>query len=224
MKLLNLFNPAQTPWALGDILSMLLRRGVMAITLVVLFFVAAAPTARAHTLTTKTTSTPTVAIGGTAIYTIKADATGSGAAVTGLQLTDILPTGLTYLSTTSVTLLNAQATRTAIVDPVVGATAPTWGTFTNNPTPTPAGGEQIIFNATVGPTTACGARTNNVIQTAGDVHTNTNALNTASINVTGTGTANLVVTKVTTTPSLQPGGVAGIPRSHGRADSGRRHL
>ena len=209
MKLLNPPNSARTPWALGDILSMLLRRGVMAIALLVLFFVAIAPVAQAHTLTTKTTSTPTVAIGGTATYTIKADATGSGSPVTGLQLTDILPTGLTYLSTTSITLLNARALRTAIVDPAVGATAPTWGTFTNNPTPTPAGGEQIIFNATVGPTTACGAITNNVIQTAGDVHTNTNALNTASINVTGSGVANLVVTKITTTPSLQPGGVAG---------------
>ncbi len=209
MKLLNLLNPAQTPWALGDILSMLLRRGVLALTLFVLFFVAIVPVAQAHTLTTKTTSTPTVAIGGTATYTIKADATGSGSPVTGLQLTDILPTGFTYLSTTSITFLNAQATRTAIVNPAVGATAPTWGTFTNSPTPLPAGGEQIIFNATVGPTTACGAITNNVIQTAGDVHTNTNALNTASINVTGSGVANLVVTKVTTTPSLQPGGVAG---------------
>ena len=209
MKLLNPPNSARTPWALGDILSMLLRRGVMAIALLVLFFVAIAPVAHAHTLTTKTTSTPTVAIGGTATYTIKADATGSTAAVTGLQLTDILPTGLTYLSTTSVTFLNARATRTAIVDPVGGATAPTWGTFTNNPTPTPAGGEQIIFNATVGPTTACGAITNNVIQTAGDVHTNTNALNTASINITGSGVANLVVTKVTTTPNVAQGGVAG---------------
>ncbi len=168
-------------------------------------------TAQAHTTTTKTTSTPTVAIGGTATYTISSNANGTTASVVGLQLTDILPTGLTYLSTTSVTLLNTNATRTAVVNPAVGATAPTWGTFTNVLASggVAAGAEQIIFNATVGPTTACGARTNNVIQTAGNVHTNTNALNTASINITGSGTANLVVTKVTTTPNVAQGGTAG---------------
>jgi uncharacterized repeat protein (TIGR01451 family) len=168
-----------------------------------------APIAQAHTNTTKTTSTPNVTIGGIATYTITADAAGTRDPVVGLQLTDILPTGITYLSTTSVTMLNANATRTAAVDPVVGATAPTWGTFTNALAGGVAGAEQIVFNAKVGPTTACGARTNNVIQTAGNVHTNTNALNTASINVTGSGVANLVVTKVTTTPSVAQGGVAG---------------
>lgn len=168
----------------------------------------AAPAAQAHTNITKTTSTPNLTIGGTATYTIKADAAGSGSPVVGLQITDILPTGFSYLSGT-VTLLNAQATRTAVVDPAVGAITPTWGTFTNNPTPLPAGLEQIVFNAKVGPTTACGTQTNNAIQTAGNVHTNSNALNAASINVTGTGVANLVVTKVTTTPSVAQGGVAG---------------
>ena len=135
-------------------------------------------TAQAHTTTTKTTSTPSVAIGGTATYTINANANGTTNAVVGLQLTDILPTGLTYSSTTSVTL-NSAAIRTAVVNPLAGATTPTWGTFTNNAqTPavpavaiTPAGAEQIVFNATVGPTTACGARTNNVIHSAGNVHT-----------------------------------------------------
>jgi uncharacterized repeat protein (TIGR01451 family)/fimbrial isopeptide formation D2 family protein len=169
------------------------------------------PAAQAHTTTTKTTSTPTVAIGGTATYTISANANGTTTSVVGLQLTDILPTGLTYLSTTSVTLLNTNATRTAVVDPAAGTTAPTWGTFTNVLAggAIPAGAEQIVFNAKVGPTTACGANTNNVIQTAGNVHTNTNALNTASINVTGSGVANLVVTKVATTPNVAQGGVAG---------------
>jgi uncharacterized repeat protein (TIGR01451 family)/fimbrial isopeptide formation D2 family protein len=209
MKLLNPFNSLRTPWVPGSMLSMAWHRAALVATLFAMLFVANVPVAHAHTLTTKTTSTPTVAIGGTATYTITADATGSGSPVTGLQLTDILPTGFTYLSTTSNTLLNAQATRTAIVDPAVGATTPTWGTYTNNPTPLPAGGEKIIFNALVGPTTACGAQTNNVIQTAGTVHTNTNALNTASINVTGSGTANLVVTKVATTPNVVQGGVAG---------------
>ena len=171
----------------------------------------AAPVAQAHNTITKTTSTPSVAIGGTVTYTIKADAVGTTTSVVGSQLTDILPTGMTYLSTTSITLLNANATRTAVVNPVVGAATPTWGTFTNvlASNGLPAGAEQIVFNATVGPTTGCGARTNNVLQTAGNVHTNTNALNTASINVTGSGVANLVVTKVTTTPSVVQGGTAG---------------
>ena len=178
------------------------------IALLGLLAILAATNAQAHTNITKTTSTPNLTIGGTATYTIKADAAGSGSPVVGLQITDILPTGFSYLSGT-VTLLNTQATRTAVVDPVAGAITPTWGTFTNNPTPLPAGLEQIVFNAKVGPTTACGAQTNNVLQTAGNVHTNSNALNAASINVTGTGVANLVVTKVTTTPSVVQGGTAG---------------
>ena len=155
----------------------------IALALFSLLIILAAPVAQAHNTITKTTNTPNVAIGGTATYTIKADAVGTTTSVVGSQLTDILPTGLTYLSTTSVTLLNTNATRTAIVNPVVGATTPTWGTFTNVLAGggVAAGAEEIVFNATVGATTACGARTNNVLQTAGNVHTNTNALNTASI-------------------------------------------
>jgi uncharacterized repeat protein (TIGR01451 family)/fimbrial isopeptide formation D2 family protein len=213
MKLLSSFNPVRTPWAPGAIVTTLWRRAAMAIRLFVLFFVAIAiaPVAQAHNTSTKTTSTPSVAIGGTATYTIRATADGTTTSVVGSQLTDILPLGFTYLSTTSVTLLNTNATRTAVVDPVVGTRTPTWGTFTNVLAggAIAAGAEQIVFNATVGPTAACGANTNNVLQTAGNVHTNTNALNTASINVTGNGMANLVVTKVTTTPNVARGGTAG---------------
>jgi uncharacterized repeat protein (TIGR01451 family) len=176
-----------------------------------LLAILAAPAAQAHTTITKTTSTPSVAIGGTATYTIKADATGTSSAVIGLQLKDTLPIGMSYLSTTSVTLLNPNATRTAVVNPVVGATTPIWGTFTNVLASggNPAGAEQIVFTALVGPATACGINTNTVIQSAGNVHTNTNATNTAPITVTGVGVANLVVSKVTTTPTVAKGGTAG---------------
>ncbi len=170
----------------------------------------AAPSVQAHNTLTKTTSTPTVAIGGTATYTIVDTTPGGTAAVVGIQVTDALPTGFSYLSTTSVTT-NIASVRTAVLDPAVGAIAPAWGTFTSQiPVgATPGGSFQIVFNAKVGPTAACGTNANTIVKTTGGSHTDVNAVNVAPVTVTGTGTANLVVTKVTTTPSLAPGGIAG---------------
>ena len=186
--------------------SVLLRSG-MAIVLVGLLALVAAPAADAHNKITKTTSTPTVNPGGIATYTILDDAAGTSSPVTGIQIQDTLPSGFTYLSTTSITLLNANSTRTAVLNPVAGSATPVWGTF-QNLAGTPAGAFQIVFNAAVANTTACGAYTNTVIKTAGDAHTDVNALNVSSITVSGTAPT-LVVTKVANAPLIVPqGGVA----------------
>ncbi|MEK7285957.1 MAG: right-handed parallel beta-helix repeat-containing protein [Nitrospirota bacterium] len=75
---------------------------------------------------TKTTSTPSVPQGGQATYTITVTNTGAGDA-TGVTVNDPLPTGFSYASTGSITGNN---TRTAVSDPAVGTTTPTWGTWT----------------------------------------------------------------------------------------------
>jgi uncharacterized repeat protein (TIGR01451 family) len=167
-----------------------------------------APTlASAHNLITKTTSTPTVSPGGTATYTIRSDAAGTTSDVIGIQIQDTLPTGFTYLSTASITLLNAQSTRPAVVNPVVGTATPIWGTF-NNINGTPDGAFQIVFNAAVANTTACGAYTNTAIKVNGNAantHTDTSATNVAPVTVAGTAPA-LTVSKVANAPIVVPQG------------------
>jgi uncharacterized repeat protein (TIGR01451 family) len=77
----------------------------------------------------KTTSTAAVVAGGTATYTITAsNPLSSGSAITDVSIKDDLPVGFTYKSA-SAPQLNSCATRTAIVDPAIGAVNPTWGTF-----------------------------------------------------------------------------------------------
>ena len=187
--------------------AMVARRSGMAIALVGLLSIVFAPAAHAHNTITKTTSTATVSPGGTATYTIRDDAVGTSSPVTGIQIQDTLPAGLTYLSTTSITLLNANSTRTAVVNPTAGTATPVWGTFTNV-AGTPAGAFQIVFNAQVASTTACGAYTNTVTKIAGDVHTDTNAVNVATVTVSGA-PPTLVVTKVANAPTtVLQGGVA----------------
>ena len=69
-----------------------------------LLFLAPLSAALAHNTITKTNSTATVNPGGVATYTIKDDAVNTVANVTGIQITDTLPVGFSYLSTTSITL------------------------------------------------------------------------------------------------------------------------
>ncbi len=96
---------------------------------------------------TKTTSTPVIintGSGGTATYTITVSNGAVQAPATSVAISDALPTGFTYASTGSVTL-GGGATRPATTNPAVGATSPSWGTFT-----IPGGGSvQITFNASV---------------------------------------------------------------------------
>lgn len=180
--------------------------------LVGLLFISA-PYGYAHNTITKTTSTATVSPGGIATYTILDDAVGTTSPINLIQVTDTLPIGFTYLSTTSITLLNVNSTRTAVVDPVAGTPTPTWGTFSNilASNGVAAGAFKIVFNATVAPTTACGAYTNTVkkvINATANDHTNTDAINVSSITVSGA-SPSLVVSKVAN-PSITvlPGGAA----------------
>ncbi len=204
-------------------LTIFLRRTFLAISLIGLFSIVAAPLAYAHNTITKTTTTPTVAPGGTATYTIKVDAAGTSSPVNDIRVTDTLPTGFTYLSTTSIgPLPGTNSTRVSILDPVAGTATPSWGVFNNLLASGGliAGAFQIQFNANVATTTACGTYANTVTKvitaTAND-HTNKDftlsgvgAAAYALGNVTVAGAApSLVVTKVANAPTtVLPGGAA----------------
>ena len=99
----------------------------------------------------KTTTTTTVASGGTASYTITAT-DPSLAGITGVTLTDSLPAGFTYAGLAGVTL-SGGATRPTVVNPSPGGTALQFGTFD-----LPAGASvSVTFTATapsVGSTTS----------------------------------------------------------------------
>ena len=163
---------------------------------------------------TKTADTPTVvntAAGTTARYTLKVVNTGTAAL--GVALNDAgLPAGFTYLSTVAVntpvggTCLVA-AVRTLTVDPVVGATAPSWGTFA-----VPGGCEvSVQFDASVASTVANGTYNNSATTTSTTPATITNfdgtPVATTVDNVTVTSPV-LAVTKTTSTPNVAPGGLA----------------
>jgi|GEM_PF-1284919 len=81
---------------------------------------------------TKTTGQANTVQGGTTSYTITVtNQTGYGTA-TGVTLSDALPgapSPLSYASTASVTLAGG-ATRTSVLNPAAGVTAPAWGKFT----------------------------------------------------------------------------------------------
>jgi uncharacterized repeat protein (TIGR01451 family) len=79
---------------------------------------------------TKSTSTPFIAAGAAATWTITATNLAGRSAATGVSIADVLPASpnITYLSTNSITLAGG-ATRTAVADPAPGATTPAWGTF-----------------------------------------------------------------------------------------------
>jgi uncharacterized repeat protein (TIGR01451 family) len=79
---------------------------------------------------TKATSTPFVAAGAPATYTITVANAANKSTATGVTLSDVLPANpnMTYASNGTITLAGG-ATRTAVADPSVGATSPNWGTF-----------------------------------------------------------------------------------------------
>jgi fimbrial isopeptide formation D2 family protein/uncharacterized repeat protein (TIGR01451 family) len=108
--------------------------------------------------TTKTTSTASVnnaSTGTTATYTIAVSNAAVRAAATTLSISDTLPTGFTYASTTSVTL-GGGATRSPATNPTVGDAVPTWSLFS-----IPAGGSvTIIFKVNIASSVAGGTYQN----------------------------------------------------------------
>lgn len=103
----------------------------------------------------KTTSTPIVTntvTGTSATYTITVANSAGVAPATAVNIADPLPAGFTYASAGGIAL-NGGATQTAVVNPLVGDTTPTFGTFT-----IPASGSVAItfsvnIASTVGPGT-----------------------------------------------------------------------
>jgi LPXTG-site transpeptidase (sortase) family protein len=91
----------------------------------------------------KTTSTPIVAqtpTGASGTYTIVVSIPANQGTALGFEISDTLPTGFTYDSTTSINL-SGGATRVSISDPTAGDMAPSWGSFD-----IPGGGQvQITF-------------------------------------------------------------------------------
>ncbi|HWS54648.1 MAG TPA: isopeptide-forming domain-containing fimbrial protein, partial [Pyrinomonadaceae bacterium] len=81
---------------------------------------------------TKTTTTATVnngASGTTASYSILVSNAANRSAATQLSVSDTLPAGFTYASTTSVTFTGG-ATRPSTTNPAAGAAVPAWSQFT----------------------------------------------------------------------------------------------
>ena len=149
---------------------------------------------------TKTTSTPNVAPGGAASYTLTVTNSGTANA-TGVKVTDTLPAGFTYASTTSVTL---NGTAVAAAGFTAGGTAavPTWDTnpsagFTVNVGQTLV----IVFTATASATT--GLYNNDASATSANAKTINNFVGTASTAEDVTvASIILAVTKTTGTPTV----------------------
>ena len=119
-------------------------------------------------LVTKTADLPNIVntqAGTTSRYTIKV--ANSGTVATGVTLNDTaLPTGFTYASTVAINTptsasCTTAATRTSVVNPVVGATSPSWGNFT-----IPGGCEvSVQFDVAVASTVVAGTYHNSATTT-----------------------------------------------------------
>jgi LPXTG-site transpeptidase (sortase) family protein len=106
----------------------------------------------------KSTSTPNVtntSAGTVATYSITvSNAAGTGAA-TGVSVSDALPAGFTYATTVSIGL-NGGATRPSAVNPTLGDTNPTFGTFS-----IPGAGSVVItFTVNIASTVPTGTYNN----------------------------------------------------------------
>ena len=162
---------------------------------------------------TKTTSTPSVvnvAGGTTATYTVTV--TNGGTVAAGLKVIDTLPAGLTYASTTSVTLAGSVLAPSAYQVVTTGAQTPSTPQWDTNPSGgfTLAGSKTLVitFVANVAATVADGSYDNSAStssSTAGAVITNFNGAASSTENVTVT-SAVLAVTKSTSTPSVTNAG------------------
>jgi uncharacterized repeat protein (TIGR01451 family)/fimbrial isopeptide formation D2 family protein len=166
----------------------------------VVSFLGLSQQAQAHTTITKTTSTPIVAPGGTATYTINVTDAGTSSVTTGITITDALPTGFTYLSTQSVNLVGGS-TRPTTVNPTVGSNTPAWGTFSTPVAPTNT--FNITFSALVPIGGICGKYDNAVTAApAAAMHTYVPYTGTASAADDVTVTGALSASKTTSTPTV----------------------
>jgi uncharacterized repeat protein (TIGR01451 family) len=103
----------------------------------------------------KDTSTPNAVAGGTATYSIVVANTG-GVPLTGVAISDTLPSGFTYASTGTITLTGVGSSRTSTSDPTVGTGTPGWGTWT-----IAAGGSVTIpFTVDIGTAVSAGTYDN----------------------------------------------------------------
>ena len=155
---------------------------------------------------TKTTSTPTIvntATGTTATYTLTVTNSGSANA-TGVKVTDTLPTGFSYASTSSLSL-NGSAVAASGYS-VTGTTTPQWDTAPTGGFTINAGQTLVItFVANVANTVANGTYNNSASASSTNASSITNfdgtPAATTSDNVTVT-SAILAVTKTTSTPTI----------------------
>ncbi|MBD2213024.1 DUF11 domain-containing protein [Nostoc linckia FACHB-104] len=131
---------------------------------------------------TKTTSTPTITKPGTgamtATYTITVSNAALTSSATNVVISDLLPTGFTYASTTSVTT-SSGATQPTSTNPTGGATNPSWGTFTIPE----AESVTIVFKVDIPNATALGTYQNPATATYDDpTRTTAGGTTTASYN------------------------------------------
>jgi uncharacterized repeat protein (TIGR01451 family)/fimbrial isopeptide formation D2 family protein len=156
---------------------------------------AVAQTAASSVNVTKTTSTPSVAAGGAATYTILVT-NASGNTVTNVAITDTLPTGFTYDATIGLPELRNSATRTGVTNPTASSPKPNWGTFTLPPSASVA----ITFVANVPSSQAVGTYQNPVSIT----YDGTTANQTAAYNPLTSNGEDVTVTPAPPSPPLPP--------------------
>jgi uncharacterized repeat protein (TIGR01451 family) len=169
-------------------------------------------------IVTKTTSTPSVAAGGAATYTIKVT-NPSSSSVSDVSITDTLPSGFTYETTIGVPVLQNSATRTGTVNPTAGSTSPNWGTFS-----LPANGSvSINFSADTDSNQATGTYQNPVTVT----YTDANGSQTGSYNPNSSVAEDVVVTAAAPAPPPPPpapvrssAGICAVPGKDGPTSLG----
>ena len=184
--------------------------------LALLCMLALAGQVHAHTIVSKTNLTPDITVGGIATYQVTVGSAGQTADSIFLRVIDTLPQGFAYRSTQSIQFFNgSRLTTTAPTTPIfpsVGDTAPTWGRFDN---PGTTGAYFVItFDADVINPVCSNSVTNTAVVPNDAAPTSqhavlTPAINQAPLNITGP-SANLTVTKTTSTPVVINTGAAGM--------------
>ncbi len=179
----------------------------------------------AHTIVSKTNLTPNITVGGIATYQITVGSAGQTSSSTLMRVIDTLPSGFAYRSTQSIQFFNGAAFSAASgattpaysvpIFPTVGDITPTWGRFDNAGS---AGAYFVItFDADVINPACAPSVTNTAIVPADTGATQhavlTPAINQAPLSITGP-SANLTVTKTTSTPVVVNTNAAGMTATY----------